>query len=70
MLISSALVIAGDGTGPWVRSYQSRTSAAAPETAGAACDVPETIEYRVVPAKNLLHTPVATVSHRAAARRR
>ncbi len=46
MLISSALVIAGDGGVPpeTVSRYQSRTSAAAPETCGAACDVPEAIE--------------------------
>ncbi len=46
VLASSAFVIAGEGAAPpgTVRSYQSRVSAAAPDTTGAACDVPETSE--------------------------
>ena len=47
VLISSALVSAGDGdSGPGTTFcwYQARTSAAAPATSGAACDVPEDIE--------------------------
>ena len=40
-----ALVRAGDGgVGSTSRTYQSRSSAAAPATCGAACEVPETSE--------------------------
>ena len=44
VLTRIALVIAGDGAVPpdSSRAYQSRTSAARPETSGAACEVPET----------------------------
>ena len=45
MFTSIAFVMAGDGgCGLTVRTYQSRRSAAAPDTCGAACEVPETSE--------------------------
>ena len=56
-----AFVSAGEGAAPPLssRAYQSRISAAMPETSGAACEVPETSEYSVLPAGNCgLHVPV------------
>src|ERR687895_208451 len=62
LLMSSAFVRAGDGPCAegaisWVRRYQWRTTAAAPETCGVACELPEISEYQVVSLKNLLQTP-------------
>ncbi len=53
MFTRSAFVSAGEGSADWVRRYQWRTSAAAPETWGAAWELPEWTVYQVVPGKSL-----------------